>query len=118
MMKKEAINHIITYVILSVIFQIVFYRESPFFVQRFLGSFYWLFMLPGASVMLIWDNKLGFAERLIAGTGILFAIAGILAYYLPIMGIPFNVLFWILPLALIAAGIIAYSHRLTYGKET
>ena len=86
-LQRELIGHVILYIILSVMFQIAFYKESFKIVQLFLGSFYWLFILPGTTMLLPWSKSWGFVERVVVGTALAFAVVGTASYYIVIFGL-------------------------------
>lgn len=86
-LQREIVAHAILYILLSAIFQIAFYKESFKTVQLFLGSFYWLFVLPGTILLLPWSKSWGFVERAAAGTALAFAVVGTASYYIAIFGL-------------------------------
>ena len=86
-LQSEIAGHVILYIALSVMLQIAFYKESFKMVHLFLGSFYWLFILPGTSLLLPWSKSWGFVERVAAGTALAFAVVGSASYYIAIFGL-------------------------------
>ena len=110
-LKGELIGHLVLYLALSIVFQIAFYRESVVIVQRFLGGLYWLFVLPGATLLLAWGDRWGFVERAVAGTALVFAVIGTASYYLGIVGLHVKYHGFLFTPVLIVIGIAAYWWR-------
>lgn len=104
--REELVKLIIIYIVLSVMLQVGFYKESVMTVQRFLWSLYWLFILPGFLLLLPWRNGLNFIERAAIGTALSLAAIGTGSYYAGIIGIPIRIHRFIFPPALIAVGAI------------
>lgn len=110
-LKGELIGHLVLYLALSMIFQVAFYRESVAVVQRFLGGLYWLFVLPGATLLLAWGKRWGFVERAVAGSVLALAIVGTVSYYLGLLGLHVKYHGFLLTPVLIAIGIVACWRR-------
>ena len=104
-MKKELSYIGLLFIIFIVIFKIIYYRGSFIVSLRFVASLFWLFVLPGYSLMLYWREKLDFAERIIIGIAVSAAIIGISSYYIGLMGLNLKYHGIILPIILILAGI-------------
>jgi len=99
-------RHAVTYGVLSIVLQAVFFRESISVVQRFLASFYWMFLLPGAFLLMRWRERWGFTERLIAGSALSLAAFGVLSYHLGLLGLHVRLHGLLLPPLFIAAGLL------------
>lgn len=110
-LKGELIGHAALYILLSILFQIAFYRESVVVVQRFLGGLYWLFVLPGATLLLAWGKRWGFVERAVAGSVLALAIVGTVSYYLGLLGLHVKYHGFLLTPVLVAIGIVACWRR-------
>ena len=96
----------ILFLISSLIFKIIYFKEDLFVTLRIVLSLFWLFLLPGYSIMLYWKEKLDFTERLVAGVALSAAIIGILSYYIGLLGLSMKHHAVLLPLALISIGAI------------
>ncbi len=112
-MKKEAFNELkresiyigALFIIFLIIFKIIFFKESFFIVLRTVFSIFWLFVFPGYSIMLYWNEKLDFIERLVIGVALSAAVIGISSYYIGLAGLNIKYHGIILPLALMIFGI-------------
>lgn len=108
---KNLVNELkyigILFVIGVIGFKICFYKESFVVVIRTVFSLFWLFVLPGFSLMYYWHDKLSFLERLIIGVALGAALIGSISYYLGLLGLHIKYHGIILPvLFLIVAFII------------
>jgi len=92
---------LIVFIISLIILKIIFFKEGLFTIFKFDIALFWLFAMPGFLIMYLWKNELGFTERLIAGSALGVAIAGILSYYLGIIGIKDTSHIYIIPLFVI-----------------
>lgn len=109
-MKRELISKIksegkhLFYLFLAaiIIFTILFYKESFLIVLRTVLAFFWLFILPGFSLMYYWHEKLSFLERLIIGIAVSASVIGISSYYLGLLGLHIKYHGVILPALLIS----------------
>ena len=72
---------------LLIVFKIVFYNESLLVVGRTVLGFFWLFILPGYTLMLFWRERLDFLERLVLGTAVAVALISLTSYYLTLGGL-------------------------------
>ena len=106
MLKKELQYIGILLLVLLVIFKIVFFNESLFIVIKMVLSLFWLFVLPGYSVIFYWHNKLDFVERLVIGTAMSAAVIGTISYYLGLAGLNIKYHGILLPLVIIAVSSI------------
>ena len=104
--KNEAIYILILLVISIIALKILFYKEGFAVITRLTLSFFWVFILPGFSIMLYWEDKLSLTERLVISVGLSTAIIGISSYYLGLLGINIKYHAIILPLLLIVTGIL------------
>ncbi len=89
------------FVAVIIILKIAYYKESLLVVVRTAAALFWLFMLPGYAMMLYWREKLGFVERIIAGTAAAMAASGIAGYYLGLIGLKLQNQTLILPAAIV-----------------
>ena len=113
-MKKEHFNQIknelirigIIFLVIVVGFKILFSNESLGVVIRTVSSMFWIFVLPGYSIMLYWKEKLRFYERFIIGIVVSTASIGIISYHLGLIGVHIKYHSVFVPLALILIGII------------
>ena len=102
--KQELLYLLILLVISIIALKIVFYKESLGIIIRLVLSFFWVFILPGFSLMFYWEDKLSFTERLVIGVGVSAAIIGIISYYLGLLGLNIKYHTIIIPLILIIIG--------------
>jgi len=92
------------FIIFLIIFKLIYYKDSFLISLRFVASLFWMFVLPGYSVMSYWREKLDFTERLIIGIGLSAAVIGIASYYLGLIGLNISYHGYILPAVIIVAG--------------
>jgi len=121
-LRKEIFNLIlnelkyigILFLLSLVIFKFAFFKEAIPVVFRMVLGLLWLFALPGYFLMLYWSDKLELVERLIIGIVIAAAINGIASYYLGLIGLNIGYSTILLPLVMIAAGlIVAFNKKRT-----
>lgn len=110
-LKKGLIKLGVLFIVFLVIFKILFFRENLIVVFRTVLSIFWMFVLPGYSIMLYWNEKLDFVERLVIGIALSAAIIGISSYYIGLIGLNIKYHVIILPLTLIILGIIIISKK-------
>ena len=103
--KKEFQYVGILFFIMLIIFKIIYYKDDLIVSLRFVGSLFWLFVLPGFCLMLYWREKLDFTERIVIGIAVSAAIIGIFSYYIGLLGLNIKYHGIILPIVLILAGI-------------
>jgi|TARA_B100001971_G_C18265562_1_gene591865 uncharacterized membrane protein len=102
---KEELKYIgILFLLVLIIFKIAFFKEEIIVLLRNVLSLFWLFALPGYSIMLYWKEKLGFLERFVIGIVLSAAIIGISSYYLGLIGLNIKYHTIVLPLVLILIG--------------
>ena len=114
-LKKEVFDFIgkelkyigIALALVFVALKVTFYKESLLVVLRTSVSLFWLFILPGYSLMLYWREKLEFAERFVIGVLLSAAVMGIFSYYFGLMGLSIRYHAFILPPVIIVIGLIA-----------
>ncbi len=106
LIKKELKYVFLLFLLAFIIFKIAFYKENIIILLRSVASIFWLFVLPGYFIMLYWNEKLDFIERIIIGIGFAAAIIGISSYYLGLAGLNIKFHAIILPPIIILAGII------------
>lgn len=107
--RDESIYLVALLVITIIIFKIVFYNESFAIVLRAVISFFWLFVIPGFSLMYYWYDTLNFLERLLAGVVVSLVVIGTIGYYFGLIGIHARYHNMLLPPLIIAlSAFIAY----------
>lgn len=105
--KKESLYVLISLIVLFSALKIAFIKEDISVLFQLSLSIFWLFVLPGYSIMFYWEEKLGFMERMILGIFISAAIIGVFGYYLGLIGINLKYLNIVLPiLMLLFAGLL------------
>ncbi|MDP7506795.1 MAG: hypothetical protein QF362_05145 [Candidatus Woesearchaeota archaeon] len=106
LIKKEAVS--LVYILLAgiVILKILFYNEDFPTILRTLLAFFWLFILPGFSLMYYWEDKLNFMERFLIGVAVSAAIIGTCSYYFGLIGLNIKYHGILLPLLLLTIGSI------------
>ena len=105
LLKKESIYLLGLFAVSIIIFQIVFYKESFLVILKVLASFYWLFILPGFSIMYYWHNALNFLERFVIGSALSGAVIGIASYYLGMAGFHVKYHGYVLPVVMLLFGV-------------
>ncbi|MFH1324012.1 MAG: hypothetical protein ABIH64_02080 [Nanoarchaeota archaeon] len=108
---KESKYILILAVISIIALKILFFKESFAVILRLTLSFFWVFIIPGISVMFYWEDKLSFTERLIIGVGLSSAMIGISSYYIGLIGLNIRYHVFILPSVIIIAGIFISSRK-------
>ncbi len=116
-LKKELIYLLAILAVAFIAFKIAFYRENIFVVARTVIAFFWLFVLPGYSLMLYWSEKLQFIERFVIGILLSSAIIGIFSYYFGILELNIKYHTFLLPLILIASGLFFGMRRLNKNTQ-
>ena len=114
LLKKEAKIMLSLLLASMIIFKIVFYNESLLVIGRTVLGFFWLFVLPGYAMMLFWQEKLDFLERLVLGTTAAVALISLASYYLTLGGLLDIHLQWIvLPMLieLVCGVVLWYKHK-------
>jgi uncharacterized membrane protein len=111
--KKESLILLYLFIALVVIFKIVFYNEGIWTILRTVFGIFWLYLLPGFSIMYLWREKLDFLERLIFGTVLGMAIAGLSSYYITLFTGSIRYQFIIIPILaeIVAFILLAYQNR-------
>ena len=99
-LKKEAVCMAVLFAVTLAIFQAVFYKENILTTARTVASVFWLFVLPGFSIMYLWHDKLDFLQRTVAGTVLATAITGIIGYNASLLGLHIRYHAVILPAAM------------------
>lgn len=84
--KQEFIYILMLLVIVIIIFKVVFYNESFLILSRTVIAFFWLFIIPGFSLMYYWHD-LSFLERFLVGIALSTVTIGIFGYYLGLAGL-------------------------------
>ena len=106
--KNEALYIGLLFLLGLVIFKIAFFKESFIVVVRNVLSLFWLFALPGYCIMLYWNDKLGFVERLLIGIFVSAAITGVFSYYFGLLGLNIKYHYLLFPLIIMPLGIIFF----------
>lgn len=108
---KKEIKYIgLLFLLALIAFKIAFFKEDFVVVFRIVFSLFWLFAVPGYVIMLYWGN-LEFMERFIIGVALAAGISGIFSYYIGLMGLNIKYHTALLPLAMMAIGLIAISRK-------
>ncbi|HLD43202.1 MAG TPA: hypothetical protein VJB08_04415 [Candidatus Nanoarchaeia archaeon] len=104
MIKKECLYLIYIVLGLIILLKIIFYNESFLVTTRIAALLWWMFILPGWSLMLYWQSKLDFLERVVIGAGIGIAVFGVVGYNLSIIGLDLKYHSVIIPLVMLLVG--------------
>ena len=104
--KSELMYILIIFALAVLIVNFIFFNEGIIVKTRAVFSFFWLFIIPGYSLMLYFEKNLELIERLIIGIPLGAAVTGILSYYLGLAGLNLNYHIFLLPPLLISAGFI------------
>lgn len=96
----------ISFIVVLIIFKGVFFKEALSVLVPAVFILFWMFFLPGWALLLAWQEKLGFLERMIIGGLAGAGVMGLLGYYLGIVGIHAKVQPWLLPPIIIGIGIL------------
>lgn len=105
-LKDEAKYLGILFLLSIIILKIVFYKENILLTLRLTASFFWMFILPGFSLMYYWQEKIKFTERFIVSIALSAAIIGISSYYLGLIGLHLKYHSILLPAVFIALGLL------------
>ncbi len=104
--KEESIYLLILLAISIIALKILFYKEEFIVILKLVLSFFWVFIIPGLSIMFYWEDKLSFTERLVIGVGLTAAVIGISSYYLGLIGLNIKYHTILLPLLCLILGIV------------
>ena len=77
---KELKLIIIAFALFYFFFQIHYYKENVFLVLKMVVAHFYLFIIPGYSICLLFYGKIGQIERLIIGTGVGYGLQPFLLY--------------------------------------
>ncbi|MBN1645266.1 hypothetical protein JW851_04510 [Candidatus Woesearchaeota archaeon] len=84
--KKAILNElkviIIAFILFYLFFQIHYYKENIFLVLKMAIAHFYLFIIPGYSICLLFYGKIGQIERLIIGTGSGYGLQSFLLYFI------------------------------------
>ena len=86
-LKNELIKILVSLITLIIILKIVFYNETLSNILGISFSLFWLFFVPGYSIMSYWRNKISFLEILVISFLLGLGIMGLLGYYLGLLGL-------------------------------
>ena len=103
--KREGISLLFLLLLIIVIFKLVFFNELFSKIISMSLSLFWLFILPGFSIMYYWRASLDFLERLVIGTALGLGIVGSLSYYLGLIGLNIQYHVVLVPSLLILLGL-------------
>ena len=109
--KKELVWLAGIFVVLVIVFKIAFYKENLTNILMLLLSVFWLGVMPGFVFMLYYLGRLSFAERLIIGTALGFAVLGIVSYYLGFMGLHLKIHHIVVPILEIVSGVVLFYYQ-------
>ncbi|MBI2549611.1 hypothetical protein HYV83_00330 [Candidatus Woesearchaeota archaeon] len=98
----------ITFFVAAAALKIAYNKESIIEVAKVTAALFWLFVIPGYSLMLHWKDSLGFLERAVAGSIAAMAITGLASYYLGLIGLKLQNQTIILPATIIAISAAIY----------
>ena len=106
LLKKELQYLGILLLVSLILFKLVFFNEDLFVTVKMILSLFWIFVLPGYSVMFYWHEKLDFVERLVIGAALSAAVIGTISYYLGLAGLHIKYHGILLPVVIIAISLI------------
>jgi len=106
LIKKELKTVIYLFLALTIVFQIVFYKENIFTTIRTVFGIFWLFIIPGYTLMLLWKDRFDFIERIICGTVLGITIISITSYYFTMFGLHIRSQFILIPLFIVVITLI------------
>lgn len=109
---KMALNFLLVLGVAYASLQIIFYKENPEVVLRYVVSLMYLYTLPGYFLINSLIKEMDFGEKVVIGTGIGFCITSILAYYLGLLHLGFITQVILLPLLIIILGVVILVYRL------
>lgn len=89
-----------------ILLTIVFYTESLNNILKISTAIFWLFILPGYCITIMWRKENRFLERFTISIPISTAVLGITSYYLGLAGLNLKTQAWLLPAVIIAAVIV------------
>mgnify|MGYP001572428986 CR=1 FL=1 len=101
----------ITVIVIFILLKILFFKESITNIIKMEASFYYLFILPGFSLLYYWKKELSFLERFIIGFAVSLAVTSISSYYIGLLGINLNISSWMIPMLIIIAGLFAQVYK-------
>ncbi len=101
----------ITVVVIFILLKILFFKESITNIIKMEASFYYLFILPGFSLLYYWKKELSFLERFIIGFAVSLTVTSISSYYIGLLGINLNISSWMIPMLIIIAGLFAQVYK-------
>lgn len=102
--NKELVYLALIFVASILVFKIVFYKESIMVVSQLAFSFFFLYILPGFSIMYYWKSRLEFVERFIIGFPLGAAITGSFGFLLGLFGIKLIFQVWLIPIVCFILG--------------
>jgi len=103
-LKNEWIYILALFVLGLIIFKVVFYKEQFTVILKVVAGLFWLFVLPGFSLMYYWHNKLDFLERFLIGVAASLALIGTTSYYAGLIGLHTKYHAILLPIILLVFG--------------
>lgn len=103
----------LAFVLLYAFFQIHYFKESPLVILKTTIAHFYLFMIPGYSLLLMFYKETSRIERLVLGVGVGYALQSFLlyfiSYFLKINMMKYNLL---VSAVLILLGIGLFSRKL------
>ena len=111
LVKKELQYIGILFLLALIIFKFIYFKENLIVLFRIVLSLFWLFLLPGYSLMLYWREKIDFTERVVVGIALSAAIIGIFSYYIGLLGLNIKYHGILLPLVMIFVGFIVIAKK-------
>ena len=115
-LKKEMTYLGILFLVIFAVFKVLFYKEDFLPTLRVVFGLFWLFLVPGFSLLYYWHEKLRFIERIILSFPLSAALVGILSYHLGLIGIDIRY-HSLLPLVFLAAGLMIVITKIKKAKK-
>ena len=82
----------ITVIVIFILLKILFFKESITNIIKMEASFYYLFILPGFSLLYYLKKELSFLVRFIIGFAVSLAVTSTSSYYIGLLGINLNLI--------------------------
>lgn len=111
-LKKEAVYISALFALVIIIFKAIFYKENFTVIIKVIAGLFWLFVLPGFSLMYYWHTKLDFLERFLIGIAASLALVGTISYYVGLIGLHIKYHALLLPIVLLVFGSLVIWKRL------
>ena len=106
-LKKLGFSILAVYLVL----QAVYYKENFLNVIKMVLSVFWLFSIPGMSLLYYWKGRMDFLEHIILGSIVGVGAIGAMVYLGGFVGFPVAYEPYVFPPICIVLGILAYFKR-------